>query len=224
MMPNNAPAAQPPEPCVLTISRQIGSGGAAIGHDLAARLGIPCYDRTILERAARQLDVSADLLEDQEERVRTLLESIAQSYVSGSPDGLYYPPALNIPTDTELHDAEAAIIAHIGQTQSAVIVGRGGVHTLRTHPRHISVFLHADESFRLPRLQELYHLSLDEAKKMLARSDRDRARFHASLSGKDWQDARQYNVCLDVTPLGVSAAVDLLYAYWQQRFGHGCRR
>ena len=49
-------------PPVATISRQLGSGGAQVGRDLAARLGVPCYDREILHLAAERLKTAADVL------------------------------------------------------------------------------------------------------------------------------------------------------------------
>ncbi|MCE5215423.1 MFS transporter [bacterium] len=213
---------QPPEPCVLTISRQLGSGGALIGRELARRLGISCFDREILHRAALQLDASEDLLEDQDERIRTVWESVLQSLAAGNPESLYFPPPLNIPTDGALRQVEAAVIAHIARTQSAIVVGRGGIHTLQTHPRHISVFLHAPTGFRQHRVQELYHVSAREAQERLECSDRDRARYHASLSGRDWGDARQYDLCLDVASLGVAVAVEMLLRCWHSRFGTDC--
>jgi cytidylate kinase len=45
------------KPYSVTISHQLGSGGAFLGEKLAARLGIPFLDRYILKEAARQLDL-----------------------------------------------------------------------------------------------------------------------------------------------------------------------
>ncbi|MEN6546698.1 MAG: cytidylate kinase-like family protein [Armatimonadia bacterium] len=221
-MSNGTDSAQPLEPCVLTISRQLGSGGALIGRDLARRLGMPCYDREILQRAAEQFDVSEDVLEEEEERGKTFWQSLIESFAAGSPEGVYYPPPLRTPTEGELREVESTIITHIAKTQSAIIVGRGGRHVLQAHPRHISVFLHAAESFRLRRVQELYHVSADEARDMLEESDHDRARYHASFSGADWVDARQYSLCFHVSSLGIAATADTLYDYWQTRFGSVC--
>ena len=39
---------------VITISRQYGSGGRELGEKLAARLGIPFYDKELVGMIARE--------------------------------------------------------------------------------------------------------------------------------------------------------------------------
>jgi cytidylate kinase len=208
-----------PLPCILTISRQLGSGGAFIGHQLACRLGVLCADREILVRAARQFQVTEGMVEDREESVTPLWLSLLESFSCGSLAGTYSPPPLPLPTDAELRTAEADVISRIAQTHSAVIVGRGGFHVLRTHPRHISVFLHADKDVRRQRLHELYGLSNREAEVEIERRDCARARYHRLLSGRDWADARQYHLCLDTSALGIDPTIEVLLACWRSRFG-----
>lgn len=221
-MSNGTVAAQPLEPCVLTISRQLGSGGALIGRDLARRLGMPCYDREILQRAATHFELPEHVLQEEEEKTKSFWHSLIESFAVGNPEGIYYAPPLMAPSEGQLREVQSDIITRIATTQSAVIVGRGGRHILKSHPRHISVFLHAAESFRLQRVQEMYQVSAAEARDMLEESDRDRARYHSSFSGANWVDARQYSVCLHVSSLGIPATVDVLYNYWQSRFGSAC--
>jgi len=56
-------------PFVVTISRQMGSGGAEIGQMLAKRLDWACLDREIVTRAAEILAVPAETLSQREESV-----------------------------------------------------------------------------------------------------------------------------------------------------------
>lgn len=214
-------AALPPEPCIVTISRQLGSGGGTVARELAQHLGIPCYDREILERAAQKLDLPEDLLECREEMVRSVWEAVAESFSPATPDGLYYPPPLSLPTEGEVREVESAIISQIAATESAVIVGRGGVHVLGGHPRTLSVFLHASDDFRRERVQERFGVSAREARTMLERSDRDRTRYHELFGEHEWTDARQYSACLDVSALGLPGTVAVLCAHWRARFGTG---
>ena len=221
-MSTSRDAIQPAEPCVLTISRQLGSGCALIGQELARQLSIPCYDREILQRAATHFKVPEHVLQEQEERGKSFWHSLIESFAVSNPEGIYYAPPLMPPSEDALREVQSEIITQIAGTESAIIVGRGGRHVLKAHPRHISVFLHADESFRLQRVQDMYHVSVAEARDMLEQCDRDRARYHASFSGADWVDARQYSLCLHVSSLGIPATVDMLYDYWQTRFGNLC--
>ncbi|MBN1690374.1 MAG: cytidylate kinase-like family protein [Dehalococcoidia bacterium] len=198
-------------PYVITISRQIGSGGAYIGKRLAGKLGISYVDREIVRRAAQQLNIPEDSLISRDEKTTPLWQSVLEQSVFGSPF-TYVPPPLNIPDDKELYQAESDIILDIAKTGSAVIIGRGGYHVLRSHSRRLSVFLHASTAFREQRIQELYHLSLPEARKMVQSTDNSRANYIHSVTGEDWTDARQYDISLDTGILGFKVVEDIVVA------------
>ena len=202
---------------MITISRQIGSGGAYVGRRLATRLGISYVDREIIQQTAQRLNISENAIASRDERVtttwRTLLEASANKNQQN-----YVPPPINIPTDNELYQAEAAIILDIAKQTSAVIIGRGGNHILRGNPRHLSVFLHADIAFRQQRVQALYHLSAARALGIIHQSDESREGYIHMLTGGDWANARQYNLCLDTGVLGYERAVDIILAAAHARF------
>lgn len=56
---------------VVSISREFGSGGRLIGKKLAASLGIPCYDRTLIQKTAEKSGLSPDFIARAEERARS---------------------------------------------------------------------------------------------------------------------------------------------------------
>jgi len=204
-------------PYVITISRQIGSGGAYIGQRLASRLGILYIDREIVNRAAQQLNISENNLISRDERVTPLWRSMLASTIYGNPYG-YVPPPLNIPTDKVLYQAESDIILDIAKQASAVIIGRGGYYILRSHPRHLSIFLHAAVAYRQQRIQEQYHLSLLEARKMIQSTDESRASYLRVITGADWINAGQYHISLDTGALGLEPVEDIIVAATQARF------
>jgi cytidylate kinase len=90
---------------------------------------------------------------------------------------------------------------------------------LRAHPRHVSVFLHASQSFRQQRLQELYQLSAPVAQKLLEKTDHDRSEYFRALAGKDRADARRFHLALDTGVIGMDQAVALILNYVKTRFG-----
>lgn len=149
-------------------------------------------------------------------------QSFWQSFVEacrfGGTEFAYAAPPLFLPTNRELYEAEAGIISRMAQAQSAVIVGRGGLHALRAHPRHLSVFLFADQEYRRRRLENQYQLSPEKAAAAIAASDQERARYRRMVNGKDWTDARQYHLCLDTGVLELPTAIDTVLAVVQARF------
>lgn len=208
-------------PIVISISRQLGSGAAFIGQQLATRLGILYLDREILQRAAVQLQVSEEDLQPHDETAASFWQSMIQSFSYGSPDLMFTPPALNRPIDHELFEVESRIITQVAQAQSAVVVGRGGVHVLREHPRHLSIYLYANQAFRMQRVKEIYHLTDKEACSAMEASDHARARYHRLVACKDWKDAKQYQLCLDTSMLGLAASVKVILCCVAERFGVG---
>jgi len=197
---------------VITISRQLGSGGAYIGQQLAKKLNISYLDREIIRLAAEKLSVLEDELEPRDERILSFWQSVSQFSGYGGSD-LYIPPRIFVPTDRELFEAEAEVIKHIAKDRSAVIIGRCGSHVLRACPNHTSVFLHSDIHFRMRRIEELYNVSQEEASKMIAKSDSERTRYHRRLTRKEWTDARQYDLSIDTSKIGVDNGVQLILQY-----------
>lgn len=216
--PPDAPA-PPPVPFAITITRQLGSGATFLGRQLAARLGILYLDRAILQEAARRLQVPEEVVEARDEAVTPLWITLMEFFASGSPAALYTPPPLTLPSDEEVQRVEAWIIAEVAQARNVVVIGRGGGHILRARARHLGVYVHAEPVFRRHRVEALYGLAEKEAQAALEQSDHERARFHHRLTGRDWNDAGQYDLCLDTGRLGVCGAVEVVLAAARARFG-----
>jgi CMP/dCMP kinase len=197
---------------VITISRQLGSGGAYIGQQLAKKLNIYYLDREIIRQAAKKLSLLEEELENRDERIIPFWQSLFQLVGYSGPD-VYIPPPIFIPTDQELFEAEAEIIKQIANDRSAVIIGRCGSDILRAHPNHTSIFLHADIDFRKKRIQKLYDVSQEDASKIIAKSDSERSRYHHKITGKEWTDARQYDLSIDTCKIGVDNSVQLILQY-----------
>lgn len=202
---------------VIAISRQFGSGGAEVGHALAARLGVRYADRDILEQAARMLGKDHRELEGLEERVASLWGRAAGILSMGAPEGPYVMPALLPAGEDDLFLVESQIIREIAAREDAVVVGRGAFWLLRDHPRLLSVFLHAPEPWRIARIAERRGVPEDQARTLVREVDQHRARFIQSLRAGAQTDARCYHVCLDTSVVGIAAAVELVAALAAKR-------
>ncbi len=197
---------------VITISRQLGSGGAYIGQQLAKKLNVFYLDREIIGLAAKKLSVLEDELEPRDERILSFWQSYFQLGGYNGPD-VYIPPHVFVPTDRDLFEAEAEIIKCIANDRSAVIIGRCGSHILRASPNHTSIFLHADIEFRKRRIGKLYNVLQEASSKLIAKSDSERSRYHYMRTGKEWTDARQYDLSIDTSKIGVDNSVQLILQY-----------
>ncbi len=198
-------------PLVITINRQLGSGGAYIGQQLAKKLNIDYVDREILSKAAKQLAVLEEDLESRDEKLLSFWKSFL--HIDGFAPDVHIPPHMNFPFDREIFDTEADIIEHIAKERSAVIIGRCGFHILREYPNRVSLFLHAELSFRSKRVQEMYNVSEKAAIEMIARSDKDKAQYIETFTGKKWTDAMQFDLSLDTGKIGMDNSAELILNY-----------
>lgn len=191
---------------IVTISRQIASGGAYIGHLLARKLGYKYVEREVLHTAARELGVDISELSAVDERRTGFIESLMKSFVFGTPEAAYVPPSRRPVYDQELFETESKIIAAIAEKYNAVIVGRGGYFILRGRPNVVNVFIHAPRDFRVKRLRKFHEISAEQAREEIEESDRRRETFLKTMTGTDRYDARNYHLCIDVASAGFEAA------------------
>ncbi|MEI6555589.1 MAG: cytidylate kinase-like family protein [Paludibacter sp.] len=207
----------PSKSFAISISRQLGAGGAFVGQQLANKLNIFFADRDILREAAHRLSTFETNLESREERIlsfwHSFMKSLPQTDVITVPS---VAPTLEY-TDQELFDAEDEIIRKIVHEHPAVILGRCGHYILRNEPKHISVFLHADKEFRIKRIQELYNVQNDEATEMVEKSDKERAAYCKTFTHKEWMNASNYDLSIDTGKMPLEEVVELILKYIELR-------
>jgi len=197
------------EQFVITVSRQFGTGGHEIGAGLARRLGVKLLDKQILNEVARRTRVVEEAVEKIEARNplwRDDFTNFYRNYMSRAEyDGLEHDK-----TSHELFEAQAEAIRQIVAEESCVLVGRCGFHIFENHPNALKIFVHSSEDCRKRRIAEKYDLSLPDAAAMVVDNDYSRELYTKTFTGKDWMDARNYDVCIDVRKFGVNGAVDFL--------------
>ena len=195
-------------PYSVTISHQLGSGGAYLGEKLAVRLGIPFIDRGILEEVARQMNLAETELEDREERLSSFWQSFTRLAILTDP-AMSLAAEHYIPSDSDLFKLECDTIQRIAEKSSAIFLGRCGYHVLRNHPRRVSILVIAEQPDRIKRLHELYQLSKAEAVDLIKTNDQERAAYIQTLAKQNWLDVRHYDLCVNTSSVGWDCAVDL---------------
>ena len=113
-------------------------------------------------------------------------------------------------TSHELFDAQAEAIRKIASKESCVIVGRCGFHIFENHPNSLKIFIHSTEDCRKRRIAEKYGLDLRDAAAMVVDNDYSRELYTKTFTGKDWTDACNYDISIDVRKFGINGAVDFL--------------
>lgn len=204
------------EQVVITIARQYGSGGKTIGEMLAKELGIPCYNNNLLKMASEESGISEQLFTQLDEKLKnSLFKRISPDIYTGE---LIPPESSDFVSAKNLFNYQAEVIKKLAKTQSCVIIGRAADFVLKGYPNVVSVFVHGSEEFNLARAMEYNSMTEEEMRKFIAKTDKYRAEYYKHYTGREWTDARNYDLCLNSSKLGFQKCVEEIQAYIRVRF------
>ncbi len=197
---------------IITIGRQFGSAGREIGELLAQRLGIKCYDKELLKRAAEDSGMCPEIFEHHDERPTSsfLYNLVMDTYSFGGYSSSSY---VNMPISHKVFLAQFEAIKKIAQEGPCVIVGRCADYALSEMKNCLHIFIYADLDKRVDRVSEKYNISKDEAKEMIVKKDKQRANYYNYYSTKKWGKAETYNLCIDSSVLGIEGTVELIMQF-----------
>lgn len=168
---------------IITIGREHGSQGKYIGKLVAKTLNIPYYYKEMTALAAEE-------------------SGLAEEYVSklndNSPSVMYDLYVSTTPVQ-EAIKAQDKIIKKIADNGSCVIVGRAADYVLRDYKNVVKVFIYANKDYRINKVSEMYGDSETKARKSINKSDKARANYYKSISGNEWGDMKNYDLCIDAT-------------------------
>jgi len=194
---------------VITISRQFGTGGHEIGAELARRLGVKLLDKQIINEVASRMNSVEDAVEKIESRNplwRDDFTNFYRTYMASS----QYDGQEQGETSHTLFKAQCDAIRRIASEESCVIVGRCGFDIFADYPNALKIFIHSSVDCRKRRIAEKYDISEHDAAAMIVDNDYSRELYTKKFTGRDWKDATNYDISLDVRKFGVNGAVDFL--------------
>lgn len=194
---------------VITISRQFGTGGHEIGAELARRLNVKLLDKQILNEVARRTGAVEEAMEKIEARNPLWRDDFTNFYRNYMAKAEYNGLEQD-QTSHELFEAQAEAIRQIAAKESCVIIGRCGFDIFANHPNALKIFIHSSIDCRKRRIAERYNINEQDAAAMIVDNDYSRELYTKTFTGRDWSDARNYDISLDVRKFGVNGAVTFL--------------
>ena len=200
---------------VITIARSYGSGGRKMGRLLAKELGYEYYDREILRIASDESGISEELFRQADEKQRIPLFRIAREVYTGE---VLPPDSADFISNENLFRYQAKIIRELAATRNCVIVGRCANFILRGRDNVLNVFVTAPVVDCVRRVMETDGLNLEEAEKKIKKIDKRRADYFKYFTGRQWQDAALYDLCLNTGHMSEQKCVDIVRAYMDARF------
>lgn len=197
---------------IITIGREFGSNGKLIGEKTAEKLGIQCYDKELLTRAAKDSGFCEEILENNDEKpTNSFLYSLVMDTYSMN----HYAtaPFLDMPLNQKVFLAQYEAIQKIANEESCVIVGRCADYALHNYDNCLNVFIHANKDARILEVSRRLDLSVNKAKDMIQKQDKQRASYYNYYSNQKWGDSRNYHLTLDSSDLGIDGCVEMILKY-----------
>ena len=210
------------EKYVITINRELGSGGRTIGEKLAKRLGVPFYDKVLIQQLEKKYDLTSEEIErlkgqkhnwwaDFKRSLKIMPSFAAPQIIPGNtamPDFL---------VTNDIFKSETEILKGICADESCVIAGRSGFYVLRDHPNHLSILIQAKMEYRVKRLMGRRGISEEEAVKIIKEVDKARESYVNKYTGTSRYDTRNYDMVFNVENHTEDEIVDLIVHYIKKK-------
>lgn len=201
---------------VITIARGYGSGGLTIGKMLSEELGIPYYDRDLLRFASDDSGINEQLFAKADEKLKkSLLFKIARNVYKGE---LIPPDSDDFVSNDNLFNYQAKIIKELAETESCIIIGRCADFVLKDYPNVVRLFVHAPMQDCINTLVDMTGKSEKEVEKQILDIDKHRAEYYKYYTGREWENAKHYDLCLNSSKLGFNKCVEIVKSYLDIRF------
>ena len=200
---------------IISIGRQLGSGGREIAKKLAERLNIPVYDKKLLELAAKETGLDATVFEDADEKESNpfMRGIFALKGVMST-----YPIGMGSCIDGDcLFELQSKVMHKLVEKESCIIIGRCAEYVLRDHPSIHSVFITADMKDRIRRIMEHENVNEAKAKEIAEKGDKKRKAYHDYYANSGWGMAETYDLCINSSRLGIEGCVDIIHSFINSR-------
>lgn len=201
------------EHTVITIARSYGSGGKTLGKLLAKELGIQCYDRELIRMASEASGINEALFgEVDEKKKNTSLFKLGKKVYKGE---VLPPDSDEFVSDDNLFNIQAECIKDLAKKESCVIIGRCADYILKDYDNVIRLFFYAPKEDCIERVMAQNGGTEKDIIKKIEKIDKYRSEFCKYYTGRDWNDARNYDFCLNTTSMSYEKLIDVVKAYIQ---------
>lgn len=186
---------------IITISREFGSGGRFIGEEVAKKLGFACYDKNIIGQIAEKSGLAPEYIRESAElspKKGLFAYAFAGRDITGkSVEDLVY-------------ETQRKVILELTEKESCVIIGRNADFILKDRDDVLNVFIYGDLPEKVERICRLYHVSEQEAVRIMTDIDKRRMTNYNFYTEQKWGKASNYTVCLNSSRIGYERCEEII--------------
>lgn len=205
---------------VITINRELGSGGRTVGEILSQKLGVPFYDKAVIKALKEKYNLNTETIEQLKGRSHTWWAEFKRAIIVGqnmaNATEFYLPLNYSDPnliTTDEVFETESEILQGIAAEESCVIAGRSGFFVLKDHPNRFSVLIQASPEYRIARVMEKQNIGREEAVKAIEKVDQMRENYVKKYAHTSRYDARNYDLVIKMDGKTEDQIADLIYNF-----------
>ena len=212
------------EPFVITISREVGSGGRTIGRKLAEKLGVRFSDKELVDKLQKKLNLTVSSIEELKGKKKRWLDDFIQMVAPVPMSGMLvdgdsdYISEYNLSLSVnDVFEAEREILNGIADEGSCVIAGRSGFFVLKGHPQKVDIFITAPMEKRIERVMRKQNLTRELAEEVIGKVDKQRENYIKRYAETSRYDVRNYDLALNMDGLTEDQAVDIILAFLNKK-------
>ena len=204
------------EKFVITINREVGSGGRTVGRKLAEKLGVKYCDKAVIEGLTQKFGLSPERIEEIKAQKKTWWNEI-NSYYQTLVNSAEQPMEAEVKLDNKtMFETEKRILQELAAQSSCVIAGRAGFIVFRDWPNHLNVFIQASMDHRIKRIMNRRNVTLDDARAIIAKMDATREAYIKKYEDTTRYDTRNYNLVIQMDDLTEDDAAEIIIDYFNR--------
>jgi cytidylate kinase len=199
---------------VITINRELGSGGRTVGRKLAEQLGVKYYDKALIEGLTKEFGLTVEEIEKFKAQKKSWWNEFNAYYTKLNTTTMPFEAETILTTETMM-EAETRILQDLAAEESCVVAGRSGFLVFRDCPNSMSVFIQAPLESRISRIMRKKQISHEEAKAIIEEVDKGRETYIQKYADTSRYDTRNYDLVLNMDGLTEDEAVTVIMTYWK---------
>ena len=201
------------EKFVITINREVGTGGRTIGRKLAEKLSVKYCDKAIVDGLTQKFGLNIQRIEEIKAQKKSWWNDI-NNYYNTLVNSASQPMEAEVKIDNaSMFETEKHILQEIATQTSCVIAGRTGFMIFREWPNHLNIFIQASMEHRVQRIMRRQNVDENEARDIIARLDKSRETYIKKYEETSRYDTRNYQLVISMDDLSEDGAVDVIMSY-----------
>ena len=202
---------------VITINRELGSGGRTIGRKLAEKLGVPYYDKALINELEKKYHLTTEEIEKIKGQSQTWWADFKRVMRLGESDVRAYQSKMGeepeLLTTDDMFKAETEILKGIAEAESCVVAGRCGFFVFRNHPNHLNIFIQASMDYRVERVARKQNMTPDEARRTIDKIDQMRENYVKKYTNTSRYDTHNYQLVISADGKSEDEIVEQILCY-----------